>query len=157
MPTHPVCTERMNKCLKNIFSMFISKTSCLDKEFLEGILKDPLHDENALVSFQMKGVGFEYLSSQCKDSRGCYQLMITSHTIETGKWHLRSTVLVLVRTLLLWTDTMTKATLIRTPFYWSWLTGSEIQSIIIKTRAWQHPGRHGAGGAKSSISSSEGH
>jgi len=27
---------------------------------------------------------------------------------------------------------MTKATLIRTTFYWDWLTGSEIQSIIIK-------------------------
>jgi hypothetical protein len=55
---------------------------------------------------------------------------------------------VLVRLLLLWTDTMTKATLIRTIFNWSWLTGSEVQSIIIKVGTWQHPGRHGAEGGK---------
>jgi hypothetical protein len=51
---------------------------------------------------------------------------------------------------------MTKATLIRTTCNWGWLTGSEVQSIIIKVGAWQCPGRHGAGGAKSSISSFEG-
>jgi hypothetical protein len=34
--------------------------------------------------------------------------------------------------------------------------GSEVQSIIIKAGAWQHPGRHGAGGAESSTSSSKG-
>jgi hypothetical protein len=51
---------------------------------------------------------------------------------------------------------MTKATLIRTTFNWGWLTGSEVQSIITKAGAWQHPGRHGAGGAESSTSSSEG-
>jgi hypothetical protein len=50
---------------------------------------------------------------------------------------------------------MTKATLIRTTFNWGWLTGSEVQSIIIKAGAWQHPGRHGAGGAESSASCSE--
>jgi hypothetical protein len=38
---------------------------------------------------------------------------------------------------------MTKATLIRTIFNWDWLTGSEVQSIIVKARAWQHPSRHG--------------
>jgi len=41
-------------------------------------------------------------------------------------------------------------------FNWSWLTGPEVQSIVIKAGAWQHPGRHGAGGAESSTSSSEG-
>jgi hypothetical protein len=46
---------------------------------------------------------------------------------------------------LLGTDTTTKATLIRTTFIWGWLTGSEVQSIIIKAGAWQHPGRHGSG------------
>jgi hypothetical protein len=61
-----------------------------------------------------------------------------------------------VRISLLWTDTMTKATLIRITFNWGWRTGSEIQSIIIKVGAWQHPGRHSAGGAGSSTSSSEG-
>ena len=35
-------------------------------------------------------------------------------------------------------------------------TGSEVQSIIIKAGTWQYPGRHGAGGAESSTSSSEG-
>jgi len=35
-----------------------------------------------------------------------------------------------------------------TTFSWGWLTGSEVQSIIIKEGAWQHPGRHGAGGAE---------
>jgi hypothetical protein len=50
-----------------------------------------------------------------------------------------------------------KATLIRTTFNWDWLTGSEAQFIIIKAGACQHPGRHGAGGTESSISSSEGH
>jgi hypothetical protein len=51
---------------------------------------------------------------------------------------------------------MTKATLIRTTFNWGWLTGSEVQSIIIKVGAGRHPGRRGAGGAESSTSSSEG-
>jgi hypothetical protein len=50
---------------------------------------------------------------------------------------------------------MTKATLIRTTFNWGWLTGSEVQSII-RQKAWQHPGRHGAGGAERSTSCSEG-
>jgi hypothetical protein len=51
---------------------------------------------------------------------------------------------------------MIKATLIRTIFNWDWLTGSEVQFIIIKVGAWQCPGRHGAGGDESSTSSSEG-
>jgi hypothetical protein len=62
---------------------------------------------------------------------------------------------VLVRVLLLWTDTMTKATIIRTTFNWGWLTGSKVQSISITVGVWQHPARHGAGGAESSISLSE--
>jgi hypothetical protein len=41
-------------------------------------------------------------------------------------------------------------------FNWGWLTSSEVQSIIIKVGAWQHPGRHGTGGSESSIFSSEG-
>jgi hypothetical protein len=49
-----------------------------------------------------------------------------------------------------------KATLIRTTFNCGWLTGSEVQSIIIKPGTWQYPGRHGAGDAESSTSSSEG-
>jgi hypothetical protein len=53
-------------------------------------------------------------------------------------------------------DTMTKATLIRTTFNWDWLTGSNVQSIIIKAETWQHPDRHGGGGTDSSPSSSEG-
>ena len=40
---------------------------------------------------------------------------------------------------------------IRTTFNWGWLTGLEVQSIITKVGAWQHPGRHKAGGALSSI------
>jgi hypothetical protein len=51
---------------------------------------------------------------------------------------------------------MTKASLIKTTFNWGWLTGSEVQSIIIKVGAWQYPGRHGAGGAENSMSSSKG-
>jgi hypothetical protein len=39
---------------------------------------------------------------------------------------------------------MTKANLVRTTFNWVWLTGSDVQSIIIKAGAWQHPGKHGA-------------
>jgi hypothetical protein len=51
---------------------------------------------------------------------------------------------------------MTKATLIRTTFNGGWLTGSVVQSIIIKVgTTWWHLGRHGAGGAESSTSSSE--
>jgi hypothetical protein len=38
-----------------------------------------------------------------------------------------------------------KAVLIRTTFNWGWLTGSEVQSIIIKAGTWQNPGRHGTG------------
>jgi hypothetical protein len=34
-----------------------------------------------------------------------------------------------------------KATLIRMTFNWGWFTGLEVQSIIIKVGAWQHPGR----------------
>jgi hypothetical protein len=41
-------------------------------------------------------------------------------------------------------------------FTWEWLTGSEVQSIIIKVGAWQYPGRNGAGRAESSTSSSKG-
>ena len=58
---------------------------------------------------------------------------------------------VLVRFLLVWRDAMTKATL-----NWGWLTGSEVQSIIIKAGSWECPGRYGAGGAESSTSSSKG-
>jgi hypothetical protein len=43
-----------------------------------------------------------------------------------------------------------------TTFNWGWLAGSGFQSIVIKVEAWQHPGRHGAGGAEASTSSSEG-
>jgi hypothetical protein len=51
---------------------------------------------------------------------------------------------------------MTKTTLIRTTFNLGRLTGSEVQSIIIiKVGAWQHLGRHGAGGAESSTSLSD--
>jgi hypothetical protein len=48
-----------------------------------------------------------------------------------------------------------KAALIRTTFNWGWLTGSEVQSIIIKAGTWQHAGRHGTAGAESSTSLSE--
>jgi hypothetical protein len=51
---------------------------------------------------------------------------------------------------------VTKATLIRTTFNWGWLTGSEIQFIIIKVGTWQHSGRPGAEGAESSTSCSKG-
>lgn len=54
---------------------------------------------------------------------------------------------VLVRVLLLCTDIMTEATLIRTTLNWGWLTGLEAQPVIIKVGARQHPGSHGAGGA----------
>jgi hypothetical protein len=56
-----------------------------------------------------------------------------------------------LRVLLLWTDAVTKATIIWATFNKGWLTGSEDQSITIKAGAWQHPGKHGAGGAESSI------
>jgi hypothetical protein len=55
---------------------------------------------------------------------------------------------------------MTKASLIKKKkptFKWDGLTGSEVQSIIIKVGAWQYPGRHGAGRAESSTSSSKGY
>jgi hypothetical protein len=60
---------------------------------------------------------------------------------------------VLVRVLLLGTDTMTKATVIRTKFNWDWLTGSELQSMFIMLEAWQCIGSHGKRGAESSTSS----
>jgi hypothetical protein len=52
---------------------------------------------------------------------------------------------------------MIKAALLRTTFNWVWFTGAEVQAIIIKAEAWQHPGRHSVRGAESSTSSSEGH
>ena len=53
---------------------------------------------------------------------------------------------------------MTKATLIRATFNWGWLTGSQVQSIIIKVGAWaaSRQAGNGAGGAESSTSSSGG-
>jgi hypothetical protein len=52
---------------------------------------------------------------------------------------------------------MTKASLIKETFNWGWLTGSEVQSIIIKVGECQHPGRHGKRGAESSTASYEGY
>jgi hypothetical protein len=54
---------------------------------------------------------------------------------------------------------MTKASLIKDNIYLGLVqvlayTGSEVQYIIIKAGAWQHLGRHGAGGAESSTASS---
>jgi hypothetical protein len=60
-----------------------------------------------------------------------------------------------LRVLLLLTETITNATLIRITFNLGWLTGSEVQSIIIKAGAGQCPGRCGAGGAESSTSCSK--
>ena len=60
-----------------------------------------------------------------------------------------------LRVLRLCTDTMIKVTLVRITFSWGWLTGSEVQSIIIKAGTWQHLGRNGAGGTERSTSSSE--
>jgi hypothetical protein len=37
-------------------------------------------------------------------------------------------------------NSTTKATLIRPTFDWGWLTGTEVQVIIIKAGAWHHPG-----------------
>jgi hypothetical protein len=45
---------------------------------------------------------------------------------------------------------MVKGTLIRTTFNLGWITGSDIQSIMSKARAWQHPGRDGAGRSENS-------
>jgi hypothetical protein len=45
---------------------------------------------------------------------------------------------------------MNKVTLKKTTLNWVWLTGSEVQSIVIKEGARQHLGRHVAGGADSS-------
>ena len=50
---------------------------------------------------------------------------------------------------------MTKATLIKITFNCVWLTGSEVQSIIIKKDTWQCPGNHGVGGAERGKSSSK--
>jgi hypothetical protein len=54
----------------------------------------------------------------------------------------------LVRVFLLCTETTTKSTLLRITFNWGWLTGSEVQSIIIKAGTWQCPGIYGAGGTE---------
>jgi hypothetical protein len=51
---------------------------------------------------------------------------------------------------------MSKASLIKTTLNWGWLTGSKVQSIIIKVGTWQYPSRHGTGIAESSTSSSKG-
>jgi hypothetical protein len=51
---------------------------------------------------------------------------------------------------------MNKASLISTMFNWGWLTGSEVQSIIIKAVPWQCPDRHGTGEVESPTSCSEG-
>ena len=46
-------------------------------------------------------------------------------------------------------------TLIKTTFNCDWLTGSDVQSIIITVESWQHQGGHGAGRVESSTFSSE--
>jgi hypothetical protein len=54
---------------------------------------------------------------------------------------------------------MIKATLMRTVFNWSWLTDSEVQSIIIKAGKWKHPGnvvQREAGVSENSTSSFKG-
>jgi hypothetical protein len=51
---------------------------------------------------------------------------------------------------------MANTMLIRARFNQAKLTDSEIQSIIIKVRTWQHPGTHGVGGAEHSTLCSEG-
>jgi hypothetical protein len=47
-----------------------------------------------------------------------------------------------------------------TTFNWDWLTGSRFSPLSSrqkkKKKKWHHPGRHGAGRAESSTSSSEG-
>jgi hypothetical protein len=48
-----------------------------------------------------------------------------------------------------------QATVIRTSFTSGWVTGSEVQSTVIKAGTWQYPSRHGAGEADNSIFSSE--
>ena len=45
----------------------------------------------------------------------------------------------------------------KTTFNWGWLIDSEVQFITIKVGAWQHSGRHAAGGAESSTSSFKGY
>jgi hypothetical protein len=49
-----------------------------------------------------------------------------------------------------------KASLLRIAFNWGWLTGLEVQSIIIKATVWQLPDMHGTRAAESSTSSSAG-
>ena len=90
-----------------------------------------------------------------------FRSWINKNSTRTNPQHWRVSITVLVRILLLWTDTITKANLIRTTFNWGCLTGLEVQFIIIKfiiikVGTWQHPGRHDTGGTESSISSSEG-
>jgi hypothetical protein len=53
-------------------------------------------------------------------------------------------------------ETMTKATLIKIRQHWDWLTGSEVQSLIINAGAWQHPCMHDLGEGESSASCSKG-
>ena len=60
---------------------------------------------------------------------------------------------VLFRVLLMWTENIIKATIIRMTFNWGWLTLSGVQYIIIKAGAGQHPGRHGPERTESSTSS----
>jgi hypothetical protein len=43
---------------------------------------------------------------------------------------------------------MTKATLIRTTFNWGWLKGKRFSPLSSRQEAWEHPGRHSAGGAE---------
>ena len=62
------------------------------------------------------------------------------HSLSTGCLILQPMVYVLLTVLLLWTETMAKATLTRTTFNWGWLTGLEVQSII-----WQEHGSIQAG------------
>ena len=82
---------------------------------------------------------YEHTEAFFRTTRRRHQIplhMVANHRVVAGNW----------------TQDLWKS---RT-FNWGWLIDSEVHSIIIKVRAWQCPGRHGADGAESSTSSSEG-
>jgi hypothetical protein len=59
--------------------------------------------------------------------------------------------IICIRVLQLQADSMTKAALIK-DINWSWLTGSDVQSIINKAVTMQHTGRYGDVEAENSTS-----
>jgi hypothetical protein len=94
--------------------------------------------------WQLRCTALLTIDAQCSTMGKCSIFFLNGYWPSRLWWTKLRLTVVLVSILLLWTDTVTIASL-RKDNIKLWLPyTSEIQSIIIHVGAWQHPGRHGA-------------